>query len=52
MLAALIFGSAGFWVYVILWIVVPVADTPAKKCELRGLAPTAENMSRFSTYRK
>ncbi len=51
MLAALIFGSAGFWVYVILWIVVPVADTPAKKCELRGLAPTAENMSRFSTYR-
>ena len=52
MLAALIFGSAGFWVYVILWIVVPVADTPAKKCELRGIAPTAENMSRFSTYRK
>ncbi len=52
MLAALIFGSAGFWVYVILWIAVPVADTPAKKCELRGLAPTAENMSRFSTYRK
>ena len=52
MLAALIFGSAGFWVYVILWIVVPMADTPAKKCELRGLAPTAENMSRFSTYRK
>ena len=52
MLAALIFGSAGFWVYVILWIVVPVADTPAKKCELRGIAPTAENMSRFSTYNK
>jgi phage shock protein PspC (stress-responsive transcriptional regulator) len=52
MLAALIFGSAGFWVYVILWIVVPEANTPAKKCELRGLAPTAENMSRFSTYRK
>ena len=50
MLAALIFGSAGFWVYIILWIVVPLADTPAKKCELRGLAPTPENMSRFTTY--
>jgi len=52
MLAALIFGSAGFWVYVILWIAVPVADTAAKKCELRGLAPTAENMSKFTTYKK
>ena len=52
MLAALIFGTAGFWVYVILWIALPVADTAAKKCELRGLAPTPENMSRFTTYRK
>ena len=52
MLAALIFGTAGFWVYVILWIAVPMADTAAKKCELRGLAPTPENMSRFTTYRR
>lgn len=52
MLAALIFGSAGFWVYVILWIAIPMADTAAKKCELRGLAPTAENMSKFTTYKK
>lgn len=52
MLAALVFGSAGFWVYIILWIAVPVADTAAKKCELRGLASTPENMSRFTTYRK
>jgi len=29
-----------------------VADTAAKKCELRGLAPTAENMSKFTTYKK
>ena len=50
MLVALICGSAGFWIYVIFWIAVPVADTPAKKCELRGLAPTPENMSRFTTY--
>ena len=52
MLVALIFGTAGFWVYVILWIAIPAADTAAKKCELRGLAPTPENMSRFSTYRR
>ena len=52
MLAALICGSAGFWIYVILWIAVPVAETPAQKCELRGLPATAENMSRFSTYNK
>ncbi len=51
MLVALVCGSAGFWIYVIFWIAVPLADTPAKKCELRGLAPTAENMSRFTTYR-
>ena len=50
MLVAVIFGSAGFWIYLIFWIAVPMADTPAKKCELRGLAPTAENMSRFTTY--
>ena len=50
MLVALICGSAGFWIYLIFWIAVPLADTPAKKCELRGLAPTAENMSRFTTY--
>jgi phage shock protein PspC (stress-responsive transcriptional regulator) len=52
MLVALICGSAGFWIYVIFWIAVPLADTPAKKCELRGLAPSAENMSRFTTYNK
>ena len=52
MLVALLAGSVGFWLYVILWIAVPVAETPAQKCELRGLPATAENMSRFSTYNK
>lgn len=54
MLLALIFGSAGFWIYVILWIAVPKADTPAKKCEMHGLPPTAENLSAFAreTYKK
>ena len=52
MLIALVVGSAGFWIYVILWIAVPKAITAAQKCELRGLAPTAENLSKFTTYSK
>ena len=47
MLVALVAGSAGFWIYVILWIAVPKALTSAQKCELRGLAPTAENLAKF-----
>ncbi|MCR5325819.1 MAG: PspC domain-containing protein [Bacteroidales bacterium] len=54
MLVALIMGSAGFWIYVILWIAVPKAVTAAQKCELRGLPPTAENLAKFTsnTYKK
>ncbi len=48
MLAALVFGSAGFWIYVILWIAVPKALTPAQKCEMHGMPSSAENMSRFA----
>lgn len=48
MLVALVAGTAGFWLYVILWIAVPKALTAAQKCELRGLAPTAENLSKFT----
>ena len=47
-LVAFIIGSAGFWIYVILWIAVPKADTPAKKCEMYQIPATAENMSRFA----
>jgi len=52
MLVALIAGTFGFWLYVILWIAVPKAITAAQKCELRGLAPTAANLARFSNSRK
>ena len=48
MLVAIFAGTAGFWVYVILWIVVPKALTPAQQCEMRGLAPTAENLAKFA----
>ncbi len=51
LLALLLWGS-GFIVYLVLWIVVPLAKTPAEKCEMRGLDPTAENMAKFSSYKK
>ena len=46
---ALFMGSAGFWIYVILWIAAPLAETPAEKCELFGLPATAENLMKFSS---
>ena len=42
-------GTAGFWIYVILWIIAPKAETAVQKCQMRGLPVTAENMARFST---
>ncbi len=48
---AIFMGSIGFWGYIILWIVAPMAYTAAQKCEMRGLPVTAENLRRFSTYR-
>ena len=49
MLVAFLAGSFGFWIYVILWIAVPKAITPAQKCEMYGLPVTAGNMARFTT---
>ncbi len=39
-----IFGSFGFWLYVIMWIVVPPARTGVEKCDMMGLPVTAENI--------
>ena len=47
-LVALICGSAGFWIYLVLWIVAPEARTAAEKCELRGSPATAENIRRVT----
>ncbi|MFA7116147.1 MAG: PspC domain-containing protein [Bacteroidales bacterium] len=45
-------GSAGFWIYLIIWFIAPVAYTAVEKCEMRGIPVTAENIKRFSNYRK
>lgn len=41
--------SAGFWIYIVLWIIAPYANTPTEKCQLRGIEPTFENLSKFTT---
>lgn len=46
--AAAILGTAGFWIYIICWIVVPKAVTAVDKCALRGIEPTAENILNYT----
>ncbi|MDD2491630.1 MAG: PspC domain-containing protein [Bacteroidales bacterium] len=48
---SLFLGGLGFWAYIIFWIVAPQAMTAAQKCEMRGLAVTAENLRKVSSYK-
>lgn len=48
-LLGLIMGFLSFWVYIILWICVQSAKTPAQKLQMQGLPVTAENLLRYST---
>lgn len=50
-LIALICGSAGFWIYVVIWIAAPEAKTAVEKCELRGIPANEENLRKFTTNR-
>lgn len=52
MVVLLLVGSAGFWIYIIVWIVTPKAETAAQKCEMRGWAVTAENLAKVKTFRR
>jgi phage shock protein PspC (stress-responsive transcriptional regulator) len=49
-LAGLIPGGISFWVYIIMWIVVPKANTIAEKLQMRGVPVNAENISNYSRY--
>ncbi len=44
-------ATCGFWFYIICWIIVPAAKTPLEKCQLRGIEPTYENLSKFTNSR-
>ena len=50
-LATVLSVSLGFWFYVIVWFVVPMAKTATQKCEMRGLPVTIENLRKFSNNR-
>ncbi|HHV40064.1 MAG: PspC domain-containing protein [Bacteroidales bacterium] len=49
--ASFFMGSAGFWIYIILWIAVPKARSASEKLQMRGLPVTAENLRRYSEFR-
>ncbi|MDR0206935.1 MAG: PspC domain-containing protein [Bacteroidales bacterium] len=49
-LVGLAFGGISFWLYLIMWIVVPKANTIAEKLQMRGMEVNAENISNFSRY--
>ena len=51
-IVALFCGSVGFWIYVALWLLAPVARTAVQKCEQRGVPPTVENIRYFANLRK
>lgn len=46
------FGGVGFWLYLILWLCVPKATSAAEKCMMHGEEPTAENMAKYSYYKR
>ncbi len=41
-----IFGGTGILIYIILWLVLPEADTPLKQSELRGESPTIKDIEK------
>lgn len=42
-----IFGGSGLVIYIIFWIILPEANTPAQKLEMRGESFTFENIRNF-----
>lgn len=48
---AFAYGTA-FLVYIILWFVAPKAYSVAQKLEMRGYAPTAENIRKYTSQHK
>ncbi|MCG8696886.1 MAG: PspC domain-containing protein [Bacteroidales bacterium] len=42
-----VFGGSGIFIYLIFWIILPEAHTPAQKLEMRGEPITFENIKSF-----
>ncbi len=41
-----LFGGSGILIYIILWLVLPEADTPLKQSELHGESPTIKDIEK------
>lgn len=50
-LAALLLAGSTFWVYVIIWIATPKAQTAVQKLEMRGIPVTPENLQQYGNDR-
>ena len=44
---AAVFGLSGFWIYLLLWIVIPCARTPEERCNQYGYVQTDDNIRKF-----
>lgn len=44
MLLLMVCQGLGLLVYILLWIIVPAANTAARRLEMRGIEPSAENI--------
>lgn len=43
-LALFFLEGTGFFIYLLLWIIVPAANTAARRLEMRGIEPSADNI--------
>lgn len=46
-LASLFFAGTGFFIYLVLWIVIPEAKTTAQKLEMKGAPVTIDNIEKL-----
>lgn len=46
-IVAALFGGSGLLAYIILWVILPEANTTAQKLEMRGEAVTIDNIKNF-----
>lgn len=43
---AMVLGMAGFWIYIVFWIIVPAAKTPVERCEMYGDHITSHHLGK------
>ena len=49
LIVALVAGTIGLWVYLVMWIAIPKAKTPLQKCAMLGIPATVDNLEHFNS---